>query len=202
MATPQRADPGGPQRNFENPQTSGAGRESPPRRSGFVYWWWGFWIAVFIFVIGWGLWGLSSGNGWFFVGRSHHVNAPPINGPGLPALQAPTKQAFIGQKFQANFVPVQKKISETVFWVGPKNTPPTLLVLKNNPIGNNNGPGPLKKNGTTFRQGDLIDITGTIEKAPPQAQAQRQWALSGSDAAQLERQGGYIEGTLVFYVPR
>jgi hypothetical protein len=146
--------------------------------------------------------GLASGNGWFFIGRANHVNAPPINGPGLAALQAPNKQAFVGQQFQANFVPVQKKISSTIYWVGAKNTAPTLLVIKSSPTGKNAPAGPEKKNGTFIEEGNLVDITGTVEKAPPQAQAQQQWGLSSSDAAQLEHQGGYINGTLVFYVPR
>lgn len=199
MATPQRVDPGGPQRDYNNPQRTGAG-EAPPRRSALMYWWWGFWIAIFIFAIGWGVWGLETGNGWFFTNRAQHVSAPPVNGPGLAALQAPSKQAFIGQKFQANFVPVQKKISDTVFWVGPKNTPPTLLVLPSSTSGQN--AGPLKKNSTTIEPGNMIDITGTMQKAPPQAQAQKQWALSNSDAAQLEKEGGYVQGSIVFYVPR
>lgn len=196
MASPLRADPGGPEHDLKNRRNADAGSDVPRRHSGVLYWWWGLWIAIFIFAIGWGFWGLSSGNGWWFAG-SHKVSTPPMNGPGVAALQAPTKQAFVGQEFQANFVPVQKKISSTVYWVGPSNMP-TLLVVKNNSSAN----GPVKKNATTIETGNLIDITGTMEKAPPQAQAQQQWALDSSDAAQLERQGGYIQGTLVFYVPR
>jgi hypothetical protein len=201
MATPQRVDPGGPRGDIENPRRTGARSDTPRRRGAFVYWWWGFWIAIFAFAICWGIWGAAGGNGWWFLG-SHHVKAPPVNGPGVAALQAPSKQAFVGQKFQANFVPVQKKISSTVYWVGPKNTAPTLLVLKNDPNAKSGEAGPLKKNGTSINPGNLVDITGTMEKAPPQAQAQQQWALNSSDAAQLESQGGYIQGTLVFYVPR
>ncbi|HEV2135094.1 MAG TPA: hypothetical protein VGR47_12720 [Terracidiphilus sp.] len=95
-------------------------------------------------------------------------------------------------------MPVQKKISDTVYWVGAKNSTPTLLVIKND----SSTKGPLKKNATTIEKGNLIDITGTVEKAPPQAQAQNEWALSSDGAARLEREGGYIQGTLVFYVPR
>lgn len=197
MASPLRADPDGPRRDLENARKSGAGRNMPRRRGALLYWWWGFWIVVFAFAIGWGIWGAASGNGWWFTGR-HNVNAPPMNGSGVAALEAPSKQAFLGQKFQANFVPVQKKISDSVYWVGAKNSTPTLLVIKNNASTH----GPLKKNSTTIQTGNLIDITGTMEKAPPQAQAQNEWALSSNGAARLEREGGYIQGTLVFYVPQ
>lgn len=52
-------------------------------------------------------------------------------------------------------------------------------------------------------KGSFIDVTnGNVEKAPPQAQAQHQWALSSGGATQLERQGVYIQGINVFWVPR
>jgi hypothetical protein len=197
MASPLRADPGGPHRDFENQRKTGAGRDMRRRRGALLQWWWGFWIVIFVFAIAWGIWGAANGNGWWFMGR-HNVTAPAMNGSGVAALQSPSKQAFLGQKFQANFVPVQKKISDSVYWVGPKNAAPTLLVIKNNA----STKGPLKKNGTTIQTGNLVDITGTVEKAPPQAQAQREWSLSSNGAAQLEREGGYIQGTLVFYVPQ
>lgn len=194
MASPLRADPGGPQRHPEIRKTSGAGPESPRSRRTIWYWWWGFWIVIFAAAIAWGVWGAAAGNGLWFLGHPNpNVKGPPINGPGLAALQSPNKQAFVGQKFQANFVPVQKEISDTVFWVGAKNTTPTLLVIKSN--------GTASKNGA-IHAGTLIDITGTVQKSPPQAQAQKEWSLNSDGAAQLEREGGYIEATLAFYVPR
>lgn len=195
MASPLRADPGGPQRDRETRKASGAGPESPRGRRTVWYWRWGFWIVIFAAAIAWGVWGAAVGNGWWFLGHTNpsNVKGPPINGPGLAALQTSNKQSFLGQKFQANFVPVQKKISDTVFWVGPKNSPPTLLVIKSN--------GTATKNGV-INAGTLIDITGTVQKSPPQAQAQKEWSLSSKGAAQLEREGGYIEATVAFYVPR
>lgn len=195
MASPLRADPGGPRHNFETQKTSRAGPESPRSRKTVWYWWRGFWIVIFAAAIGWGVWGAVGGNGWWFLGRPNpsNVKGAPINGPGLAALQASDKQPFIGQKFQANFVPVQKKISDTVFWIGAKNATPTLLVIKNNGIAQKNG---------VIHVGNVIDIIGNVRKAPPRAQAQKQWALSDYGAARLERQGGYIQATIAFYVPR
>jgi hypothetical protein len=197
MASPQRVDPGnrGAQNKpgFEKNQS----RTLEQRRRRTVwYWWWGFWIVIFAAAIGWGVWGAVNGNGWWFVGRQSpgRVHAPPMNGPGVAVLESANKQSFVGQKFQANFVPVQKKISDRVFWVGAKNATPTLLVVKKS--------GTAGKNGTTIQKGNLIDITGTMQKAPPQAQAQQQWHLSSSGAARLEQEGGYIDASLAYYVPR
>lgn len=205
MASPLRADPGGPRRDPHDPETrktAGAGPGSPSGRRNAWRWFWGFWIVIFAAAIAWGIWGAVGGNGWWFLGHPNpsNVKGPPVNGQGLAALQAANKQPFVGQKFQANFVPVQKKISDTVFWVGPKNTEPTLMVVKKN---NTAGKGSIAaRGGTAIEAGTLIDITGTVQKAPPQAQAQQEWSLSSNDAAQLERQGGYIEATIAFYVPR
>lgn len=201
MASPQRADPGGPRRDAEKRKTSGAGPGSPRSRGTPWRWFWGFWIVIFAAAIAWGVWGAAAGNGWWFLGHPNpsNVQGPPINGPGLAALQASNKQPFVGQKFQANFVPVQKKISDTVFLVGAKNTEPTLMVLKNNNTAGRNG---VRRPSTIIDAGTSIDITGTMEKPPPQAQAQKEWSLSSEEAAQVERQGGYIEATIAFYVPR
>ncbi|HEX8710690.1 MAG TPA: hypothetical protein VF730_02370 [Terracidiphilus sp.] len=201
MASPQRVGPDDPRYQSDNPQSRRL-EKTPERRRRVWYWWWGFWIVIFAAAIGWGIWGAVGGNGWWFLGRPNpsNVKGPPMNGQGVAALQSPNKQAFVGQKFQANFVPVQKKISDTVFWVGAKNSTPMLLVIKNSDAANRNGPS--KKVNLTIEKGNLIDITGTVEKAPPQAQAQQQWKLSSSDAARLAREGGYIDATLAYYVPR
>lgn len=192
MASPQFSDPGGPQRDHGDRQNAAVERRSRPRRGGFVYWWWGFWIVILVFALGWGIWGSFDGNGWWFIGRhSEAAHAPAMNGQGVPVINTQNKLAFVGQKITVHFVPVIKKISDTVFWVGSKNGVPTLLVLSH--------PNP-GKNGV-IDKGTLVDITGTVQKAPPQAQAQKQWALNSGDAAQLERQGGYIQGTDVFWVP-
>lgn len=194
MASPQRVDPGSPRRDNSNNLPEGRGSEVRKRRRAWA-WWWGFWIAIFAAAIAWGVWGSVTGNGWWFLGHANpsSVKGPAMNGPGLAVLQSPNKAGFVGQKFQANFVPVQKKISDTVFWVGAKNTTPTLVVLKNAGVASKNG---------TIQKGNLIDITGTVKKAPPQAQALQQWGLSNSGVAQLEQQGGYVDATLAFYVPR
>lgn len=204
MASPLKADPGGPQHDPHDPEarkTSGAGPGSPSGRRVTWYWFWGLWIVIFAAAIAWGVWGAVSGNGWWFLGRANpsNIKGPPMNGPGVAALQATNKQPFVGQKFQANFVPVQKKISDSVFLVGPRNTAPMLLVLKNNTATGSSGRTHVV---TLIDAGTLIDITGTIQKPPPQAQAKEQWSLSSKEAAELERQGGYIEATMAFYVPR
>jgi len=200
MASPIRADPGGPRRDPEIRKTSGAGPESPRSRRMVWYWFWGFWIVIFAAAIAWGVWGAAAGNGWWFLGHPNpsNVSGPPINGPGLAALQAPNKQPYVGQKFQANYVPVQKKISDTVFLVGPKNATPTLLVIKNSTASR----GGVARPSTNIDAGTLIDITGTVEKSPPPAQAQNEWKLSSEEATQLARQGGYIQAAIAFYVPR
>ena len=46
-------------------------------------------------------------------------------------------------------------------------------------------------------QGDLVNVTGTVEKAPPATQARNQWKLSGNGQKRLEQQGVYVAASQI-----
>lgn len=172
----------------------------PPRTAGqrlAFAWWWVVLTAAVIFGLAWAIWGWSGTGGWWSAGRVK--NQPPpnvsqraqpmIQGMGVEILTALNRRPFIGRNFQVTTVPVISKTSSRAVWIGTKTTPPMLLILNGNSAANSN-----------IVKGSLLDVTGTVEKAPPAAEAQRQWNLSGSATSDLEMQGAYIQGTNVIAI--
>ncbi|MGH9590850.1 MAG: hypothetical protein ACRD25_10655, partial [Terracidiphilus sp.] len=213
MASPQRPDPDEPRRSYDDVERDRLARDRMNGRTvgtgtGFA-WWWVFWIVIIALAIWWAGWGWGGSGGWWWGGRGRTApygttGTPPgtgngmagnsnagqavISGPGLSALTATNKQPYIGKPFQVNDVPVQNQVNDHVFWIGAHNSTPMLVVL----TGNDNTAA-----NAQIGQGTLVNVTGTMQKAPPLAQAQQQWQLSGDDAAQLERQGVFIQATQV-----
>lgn len=217
MASPQqRPDPGEPRRDYDDLERARMERRSAAG-AGFA-WWWFFWIVIIGLAIWWAGWGWGGSGGWWWgnravtaptygtpnaapgtnngsaagtngnAGAGYGANQAAISGPGLSALTATNKQPYIGKNFQVNDVPVQNKVNNHVLWIGANNSTPMLVVLS----GNGNTAA-----NANVGQGSRIDVTGTVEKAPLQAQAKHDWSLSGGDAAKLERQGAYIQATQV-----
>jgi hypothetical protein len=125
------------------------------------------------------------GNGALAAGPA--APAAQITGTGVAALDAVNKRTYIGQPFQISNVPVEKKASSRAYWIGASNTGtagPMLLVLPSSASIN-------------AKVGDRITAAGTVEKAPPAAQAQHQWSIGGDDVQQLEREGAYVQATNV-----
>lgn len=194
MASPQRPDPDfTPHRDFDQPKGVRPGRPPAGRRARFLLWWL---IAVLIAAgifwwIAWG-WGGSGGN-WFRHPAPHQGStAPAMTGAGLPALNAANKSAFIGNQFQVNNATVVNKVSDQVLWIGANDSTATLVIL--NAAGNSAGNG-------AIHTGSLVDVTGTMQKAPPESQAMSQWKLSSAGAARLEAQGAYVEGQVSLAKP-
>jgi hypothetical protein len=111
-----------------------------------------------------------------------------MNGSGVAVLNATNKQPFVGRMFNVRNAPVQTVVNGHTLWVGANGATPMLVVL----TGNNNTTANANISG-----GSRININGTVEKAPPAAQAKQQWSLSDDDANRLEQQGAYINGTEV-----
>ena len=197
MASPQqRPDPREPEPHFEPELRT----TQPPRTAGqrLVFaWWWLVLTAVVIFALAWALWGRSGTGGWWSAGRVK--NEPPpnvsqraqptIQGMGVEILTALDRRPFIGRNFQVTTVPVIDKTNSRAVWIGTKTTPPMLLILNGNSAPNSD-----------IVKGSLLDVTGSVEKAPPAAEAQRQWNLTDSATSDLEKQGVYIQATKVIAI--
>ncbi|HEV2135095.1 MAG TPA: hypothetical protein VGR47_12725 [Terracidiphilus sp.] len=213
MASPQqRPDPEENRRIYENLERSRRERRATAA-AGFA-WWWVFWVVIIALAIWWAGWGWGGSGGWWWGGRARTApaygttamapgtaNTTPANGnyagganqavttgSGLAVLNATNKQAYVGKQFQVSDVPVQKKVNDRVLWIGAKNATPMLLILSGN--GNSSANAHIDK-------GSLVSVTGTVQKAPPRAQAKSQWSLSGDGADRLEQQGAYIQATQV-----
>lgn len=192
---------------------------------GIWAWWWVWFIILacaFIWFAGWG-WG--SRGGWLWGNRqptaqrnAGGVNGPTYNGPvgtpvppansgpagapangsastagtagaagaNAPALTASNKREFEGKALEASGVPVLKKVTNHVFWVGPNNSAAPLLVVvsaSGNALAAN------------LQTGETVNVSGTVEKAPPAAKAEKNWGLDNTEAARLQQEGAYLNAT-------
>lgn len=186
MATPQqRPDPEQP-RELEDMQHRDLQREIGPRWR-FGFWW--IWIIVFVAIwwVAFG-WGNSGGYIWGHHGAARPVNDTMTAGPGLPILDASTadKHNYVDQAFIIRNVQVEQVANPHAMWIGnANNSVPMLLMMPGN------------ASTRSFAHGEWANVSGQIRKAPPAAQAQKQWSLSPTNTRLLETQGVYIQGTQV-----
>lgn len=183
-------------------------------RGGWRWWW--IWPAVLAVALWWAGWGWGGTGGWWWGRMSTHNTRIPahgaattetianagaqqtidrepltnslgrgpaqtMTGPGVTILKAHNKQAFVGKQFAANDIPVQQKLNDHAMWIGEKQ--PMLAVVNR------------ASHGVAARvvHGAVVDAKGTVEKAPPAAQAEREWGLNHAQATRLERDGAYLD---------
>lgn len=219
MALPE--DPNRQQREIENRRIANQ-REG----AGWAAWWW-IWVLIIIGIIWFGGWGWGGYGGWWWGHRMRagvvqpaynngtvanganggvQNTALPPTGQGVAALTATNKQAYVGQPFDVRNVIVEKKVNDHALWVGESNgsnsaasnagtggnadnSGPSMLVVL---FGNGNNAA-----NANIAQGDRVTVTGTIEKAPAQNQAKKEWKLSEDGAKTLQRDGAYVKATQV-----
>lgn len=195
MASPQRPNPDVPQPHFEPELHTKHAPRTPGQRVAFA-WWWLLLIAAVIFGLAWAIWGWSGTGGWWSAGRARTEPTnisqraqPMVRGMGVEILTAINRRPFAGRNFQVSTVPVISKSNNQAVWIGTKTTPPMLLILNGSTASDGN-----------IVPGTLLDVSGTVEKAPPAAQASTEWNLSSGDTSQLENQGVYIQATKVYAI--
>ncbi len=151
------------------------------RRGPWFVWWW-IWLMIiviaFFWFAGWGWWGYG---GWWW-GRQG-VIYPVTTGSGVAVLNSNNRAAYAGQPFDLRAARVQHQVSNNVLWIGNGRSQPMLLVVKPSP-------------GITvpsISAGDLVAASGTVQKAPPAAQAENEWRLDNTGLQRLEHQQAYLE---------
>lgn len=115
--------------------------------------------------------------------------AANITGSGVAVLDAQNKSSFVGQPFQISNVPVEKVDNNHAVWIGTSNTRnagPLLAVVTGNA-------GVM--NGLTV--GDRVNVSGTVEKAPPAAQQEHNWKISSEDANNVRADGVYVRANQI-----
>jgi hypothetical protein len=196
MASPQRPNPRGPQPHFEPELQTKQAPRTAGQRVAFA-WWWLLLTACVIFGLAWAIWGWSGTGGWWSAGRvkseppanvSQRAQPMTVQGTGVEIRTAVNRRPFAGRTFQVSTVPMISKSNNQAVWIGTKTAPPMLLILNSADADANIVPG------------TLLDVSGTVQKAPTAAQASNEWKLSGSDASQLENQGVYIQATKVYAI--
>jgi len=170
------------------------------------------WVSIAIIIIlviwfegfGWGGYG-----GWWWGSHPHTAvvphnenaipaNPPPgigqpeaggshaaLGGDGVQILTAADKHHFIKQPFVIRHVPVQKVNNDRAFWIGANNSDTMLVVLTGNAASNK------------IQQGERVNLSGRVSRAPSADQAKRMWSLSDEEAKRLEQQGAFVQATQV-----
>ena len=185
-------------------------------RGGSLGWSW-LWIIIlcvaFLWFAGWGWggyggwwWGGRGVYGYYHNGRNANnagnrttgtntnaaTGAGSANGSGTAPgargtalLNSTDKLAYVGQQIALDNVAVKDEPTDDVAWISGKNGERMLIVLTGN--------GNLANGRLT--PGENIDVTGTVEKAPAQSQAQKEWRLSNQGANELEQEQVYLQAT-------
>lgn len=185
---------------------------------GWFAWWW-VWLMVILCAIWFAGWGWGGYGGWWWgnrgsayneeyfgsaaggagalgsagatgraLGSGAAANMNLVTGPGAAALSASDKRPYVGRRFQVSDAVVTKKMNDRVLWIGQGNdsgNPASMLVILEGAISAN------------VSQGDLVNVTGRIAKAPAAAQAQSRWKLSSNGSKRLEQQGAYVAASRV-----
>lgn len=193
MASPQRPEFHGiSQGDASRPQGQRPGQPPAGRRVKFlIAWLIGIiLIAAFFYWIAWG-WEGTGGYWWHHrIGTAQ--SSASMTGSGVAVLDATDKQPFIGRAFQISNVPIERKVSNRMFWIGTNSQTPMLVVLNSNQ-------DPAQFSSLTT--GSTVDVAGTVTKAPPTPDAASQWPLNDPDLGQLEKDGAYISATQVTRAP-
>lgn len=199
MSSPQTSNP-----NQPLPKTDPSGDfrklDSQIHHSG-LRWMWICTAIVIVVACVWMAWGFGGTGGWWaraahrsrvaesgpgVASNGHVISIPKLTGSGVAALDANDKKSFVGQAFDVNGVTVQENAGSHALWIGSSNSTPMLVVV-DEPSGS--------AETANLAEGDLANVNGTIEKAPPAKQAQSKWSLSDDDTQRLEQQGVYIQAT-------
>lgn len=185
--------------------------------AGWLAWWW-VWLAVILCAVWFAGWGWGGYGGWWWGNRGAvstsgypetampngaasgsaaatgmtpgfgaTANMNMVTGPGAAILTSADKRMYIGRPFQVNGAVVTKKVNNYVLWIGQGGNGASVLVVLE-------GSG---KNAAhaNVSVGDVVNVTGTMEKAP--AQAQQNWKLSAEGQRRLEQQGAYVAASQV-----
>jgi hypothetical protein len=145
------------------------------------FWW--VWLVVVIgifWVFGWGWFGYGG-----FWGATH-TSKSQIAGSGVAVLNSANRDSFVGAEFRVMNVTVQNRINDRAYWITTPSSAPMLLVTI-----------PQQTVNGTLNKGTRVNVTGVVEKAPTEAQAEKEWGLSAADAKRVEQQGAYVQASEV-----
>jgi len=120
------------------------------------------------------------------------ANMNMVTGSGAAVLSATDRRMYIGKPFQVNDAALTTKVNDHVMWIGQNHSNGTrasmLVVLQ--------GAGSDAASAHLV-QGELVNVTGTVDQAPPRAQAKHNWKLSGNGQKRLEQEGAYVAASQV-----
>ena len=160
------------------------------RDAGFA-WAWIWWVIFILIIVGWfGGWGWGEYGGWWGWGGAPTRTAQQLTRTANPnaILDATNRQAFLGQTIGVTNTQVLHKVNDAEFWVGPRDEQSLFVVLA--------GADNSTKNAGVG-EGDQVNVTGSVQKAPSPQQAKQQWHLDDDTVKRLENQAVFLSATQV-----
>jgi hypothetical protein len=142
------------------------------------FWWaWLVVVIAILWVFGWGWFGSGTAGWW----GATHTTRTAIAGPGTAVLNSANRSSFVGSQFRVTNVTVKNKVNDYAYWITTPNSEPLLVVTSLQQLPN-----------ATINKGEHVNVTGVVQKAPSEGEAQQKWGLSPDDAKPVEQQGAYI----------
>jgi hypothetical protein len=135
-----------------------------------------------------------------YVGKNFQVENIPIQ------QKVSSKVLWVGQSNGNRILVVSNQpIAATTTTNGNRNAAPNIQTPGNGGQGANGNGGAMgsanaNANSAAYThaaQTDLVDVQGTVQKAPSARQAEKQWGLSTAAAKLLEREGAYVQASQV-----
>lgn len=149
------------------------------------FWWaWLVVVIAILWVFGWGWFG--SGGWW----GSPHTSKEAIAGSGITVLNSNNRGSFVGSAFSVTNVTVENKVNDYAYWIITPHSEPMLVITSLQQLPN-----------SSINKGEHVNVTGVVQQAPNETEAQQKWGLSPDDAKRVEQQGAYIVASEVKPAP-
>lgn len=111
----------------------------------------------------------------------------------VTVLSAPNNsQTLTNRRVNLSKVTVQSVVSDQGFWIG--NGTPQIFVVLNPALDSGSAEETIQ-----IREGQVLDLAGTLRPMPNQTQAQLQWKLNETEAQALKSQLLYLQADKVSF---
>ena len=109
----------------------------------------------------------------------------------VPFATATDPMTFVGRRAKLTNVPVQKVLSNRVFFVGPTAQQQMLVLLDKTMDAGTNGASKV-----TIASGKPVSLVGVVEKMPAQDELSQKYQISGADYTAIQDQKAYLHATV------
>ncbi len=109
----------------------------------------------------------------------------------VPFATATDPLTFVGRRAKLTNVPVQKVLSDRVFFVGPTPQQQMLVLLDKTMDAGTNGASKV-----TIAAGQPVSLVGVVEKMPAQDAISQKYQISGANYTAIQDQKAFLHATV------